>query len=93
MCMKVFLLLPILNLRSNHPITCSGKPISSKRQSHLERRERERERERETYHCIARTVFDDFTKLLDSVLYGPALHQAPPTLVVDITSDLSRDGR
>ena len=29
------LLLPIPNLRGNHPIACSGKPNPSKRQSHL----------------------------------------------------------
>ena len=31
---KVYLLLPIPNLRGNHPIACSGKPNPSKRQSH-----------------------------------------------------------
>ena len=71
---------PKFNLRGNHPIAYSGKPNFG-----------ERERERETYHCVARTVFDEFTKLLDSVFYGPALHQALPTLVVDVTSDLSCD--
>ena len=32
---KVYLLLPIPNLRCYHPIACSGKPNPSKRQSHL----------------------------------------------------------
>ena len=32
---KVYLLLPIPNLRGYHPIACSGKPNPSKRQSHL----------------------------------------------------------
>ena len=32
---QVYLLLPISNLRGNHPIACSSKPNLSKRQSHL----------------------------------------------------------
>ena len=32
---KVYLPLPIPNLRGYHPIACSGKPNPSKRQSHL----------------------------------------------------------
>ena len=34
---KVYLLLPIPNLRGYHPIACSGKPNPSNRQSHLRR--------------------------------------------------------
>ena len=32
---KVYLLLPVPNLRGYYPIACSGKPNPSKKQSHL----------------------------------------------------------
>ena len=43
------------------------------------------------YQCVAGRVFDHLAELFDGVLHRSSLHQTPPTLVMDVTSDLSCD--